>query len=157
MNQKLQHIGLRSSAPYTHEPLPEGKWIRLLHLEPGVSDDPICCELIATALEDAPPYETISYCWGNPSDTRTILCHDQPFSVTVSLFQALRRFRRNTEPRLIWADAICINQTSGREKERQVSFMDQVYARGECTLIWLGEAADDVDTEGGISLVTEFN
>ena len=157
MDQNLKHISLRSSAPYTHEPLPEGKWIRLLRLGPGVSDDPICCELTATALEEAPPYEPISYCWGDPNDTPKFLCHGQPFSVTLSLFQALRRFRRKTEPRLIWADAVCIDQTSGQEKERQVAFMDQVYAQGECTLIWLGEAADDVDTEGGISLVKEFN
>ncbi|KAF8856730.1 hypothetical protein BDZ45DRAFT_566404, partial [Acephala macrosclerotiorum] len=113
--------------------------IRLLRLLPGTFEEKISCELVPTELGKAPSFEPISYGWGSRADKREITCYGRPFSITVNLFQALRCFRLEKEPRLVWADGICIDQTSVEERGQQVSFMDQVYARGACTLIWLGE------------------
>jgi hypothetical protein len=78
--------------------------------------------------------------------------------ITISLFEALRRFRREDQTRLFWADAICINQSSKEERSHQVGIMGQVYERGECTLIWLGERpSDGADAAKGIELMRDFN
>ncbi|CZR65385.1 uncharacterized protein PAC_15285 [Phialocephala subalpina] len=142
---------------YTHERLPPGRWIRLLRLLPGSFEDKISCELIQTEFEKAASFEPISYSWGSRADKREISCHGRLLLITVNLFQALRCFRLGKEPRLVWADGICIDQTSVEERGHQVSFMDQVYARGACTLIWLGESPDHIDIEGGIGLMRDFN
>jgi hypothetical protein len=142
---------------YRYTKLPPSGWIRLLRLLPGKFEDDISCELVPIELEKAPPYEPISYCWGDATQQRTISCDGFSLSITRSLLQALRRFRREEQSRMLWADGICINQLSVREREQQVAFMDQVYRRGECTLIWLGERPKDVDIAGGIRLMKDFN
>jgi hypothetical protein len=147
----------RSLRRYLHSRLLPSGWVRLLRLLPGKFEDEISCELVPVELVRAPGYEPISYCWGDASDRRDVICHGRPFSITVSLFQALRRFRYEGKARLLWADGICIDQSSIAEREQQVAFMDQVYRRGVCTLVWLGELPRGVDVGGGISLMKDFN
>ncbi|UNI20151.1 hypothetical protein JDV02_006269 [Purpureocillium takamizusanense] len=47
---------------------------------------------------------------------------------------------RNPAPadRLIWADAICINQADVDEKSAQVSIMDRIYSNAAYVVAWLG-------------------
>lgn len=47
---------------------------------------------------------------------------------------------RNPDPadRLIWADAICINQADIDEKSAQVSMMDRIYSNAAYAVAWLG-------------------
>jgi heterokaryon incompatibility protein (HET) len=142
---------------FVHRPLPEGKYFRILRLLPGNFNDPIKCEVIITAFEKAPPYEPISYCWGdNTADRKEILCEGLPFPIPSNLFEALRCFRLTTKPRLLWVDGLCINQGSDVEKGHQVAFMGEIYSRGECTLVWLGEA-EGIDVKGAFHLIREFN
>jgi hypothetical protein len=145
-----------ASQLFAHEPLPQGRWIRLLRLLPGKFTDPIACELIITEVDKAPAYEPISYCWGDANKRNQILCETLPFTITASLFQALRRFRLEVEHRIIWADGICIDQESIEERGNQVSFMDEIYSRGSRTLIWLGEA-EDVKVNDAMKLIKEVN
>jgi len=51
----------------------------------------------------------------------------------------LRRLRRSGQPRILWVDAICINQSDLVEKSHQVSFMGEIYSKTTQCLIWLGE------------------
>ncbi|KAF2093294.1 HET-domain-containing protein, partial [Rhizodiscina lignyota] len=111
---------------------------RLLRLLPGEFDDPVECQLITYELNKAPDYEPISYAWGDLTDTCEIICNRLPHFITINLFQALRRFRR-MQPRLLWADNICIDQKSNLEKNHQVAFMKEIYEHGYRTLVWLGE------------------
>jgi hypothetical protein len=144
--------------PFRYTPLDPGHWFRILRLLPGNFEDPIQCELIPTKLDEAPPYEPLSYCWGDPKDKRPIICHGRRLEITINLFEALRRFRREDQTRLLWADAICINQSSKEERSHQVGIMNQVYERGECTLIWLGERPPDgADVAKGIELMRDIN
>ncbi|KAF2839932.1 hypothetical protein M501DRAFT_1031091 [Patellaria atrata CBS 101060] len=47
------------------------KEIRLLRLLPAVStEEHLVCALIRTSLDDAPPFQALSYCWGNFYGTR---------------------------------------------------------------------------------------
>jgi hypothetical protein len=150
---------LQYTEPYTYGPLQPGDWIRVLRLLPGRFNDPIYCELVPTKLDKTAEYEPISYCWGD-GDAKArqhIWCQGQSCFVTTSLFEALRRFRWEDRPRRLWADALCINQDSGIEKNHQVAMMARIYSCGMHTLIWLGESPEHVDVAAGISLIREFN
>jgi hypothetical protein len=48
--------------------------------------------------------------------------------------------------RLLWIDAVCINQNDTTEKSIQVTMMDIIYKRASRVLIYLGES-DGPDTE----------
>jgi hypothetical protein len=102
---------------YQYEELSsEGRWIRLLKLLPGTSDDKICLELFTAELENAPSYEAISYCWGDPNDLEEVICCGNTMDITYSLYSGLERFRYPEKERILWADAICINQSDNKEK-----------------------------------------
>lgn len=47
------------------------------------------------------------------------------------------------KPRLVWADAVCINQKGNDEKSKQVLKMDIIYRQGSKTLAWLGCGFED--------------
>src|SRR5579871_17220 len=124
---------------YTYDPIPEGENLRVLKLEPGHFDDPIRCHLQVVSLQDARrKYESISYVWGDQNSVRWILIDEKRFSVTTSLFEALRHFRDTTVTKVVWADAICIRQTNPPEKGIQVQLMGKIYEAASRVRIWLG-------------------
>ena len=63
-------------------------------------------------------------------------------NITASLDIALRRLRRQDYDRLLWVDAICINQTDLAECAAQVERMAVVCALAGCVLVWLGPEKD---------------
>jgi hypothetical protein len=72
-------------------------------------------------------YEALSYCWGVKERLYLIFNHDlKHMVVTWNLFSALLRLRYPDRPRLLWVDAICINQSDLQDKSIQVS---QIYKR----------------------------
>ena len=123
-------------AQFQYKPLSSGQ-IRLLHLQPGTED--IYFTLESVNLSEDLDYEAISYCWGDPADTRTVYCDGLPLRVTNSLFTALKRLRLEEDSRVLWADAVCIDQGNTLEKNEQVKLMSQIYARPKRVLIWLGD------------------
>ena len=133
---------LQPSAPNgnLYQPLPAGESIRLLQLQPGPRDEPISCNLQPANFNDnLPAYEALSYVWGSSSDTRPIICNGREVAVTRNLRNALRRLRRHDSTRLIWVDAICINQRNDEERGHQVRHMGSIYQRATRVLIWLGK------------------
>lgn len=46
---------------------------------------------------------------------------------------------------LIWADAICINQKDVEEENVQIPLMHDIFAKGEQTIVWLGESTPETD------------
>lgn len=125
-----------------YQPLPNG-FIRLLKLKPGNND--IHFTLDTVRLADHPEYEAISYCWGEATDTRVVYCEGIPLNVTVSLYTALRHLRLPDKTRILWADAVCINQHDIAEKNTQVQLMSQIYSQPTKVLIWLGEDTTGLD------------
>ncbi|PVH77577.1 heterokaryon incompatibility, partial [Cadophora sp. DSE1049] len=117
--------------------------IRVLVLHGGLPDEDIRCSLKVISLDNAIRYEALSYTWGDPADTRRLQCCDASLDVTVNLHSALRHLRHVYRKRVIWADAICINQTDLKERESQVQLMADVYSNASRAIMWLGE-----DTEG---------
>ncbi|KAJ0373677.1 hypothetical protein COL26b_008147 [Colletotrichum chrysophilum] len=122
--------------------------IRLLELQPATSQDaPINCIPRVVSLSDKPIYIALSYTWGDPADKCDIKFDDDvDFRIPKNLDGFLRQIRSSDSVKVIWADAISINQaTKAVEKNNQVALMDKIYSQATQTLIWLGGAADDSD------------
>ncbi|KAF5716656.1 hypothetical protein FGLOB1_2462 [Fusarium globosum] len=66
-------------------------------------------------------------------------------SVRANLHAALLHLRDGFIERIIWIDAICINQEDNDEKGRQVQSMAEIYAKATRVIVWLGEVADKSD------------
>jgi hypothetical protein len=112
--------------------------IRILTLFPGSFEDPICCALSVTRVEDYPAYDAVSYMWGDPTATETISVDGHTsFPVTVNLRRALQYLRRQDKARKLWVDAICINQNSIDERSFQINLMKEIYSRAETVRVWL--------------------
>jgi hypothetical protein len=60
-------------------------------------------------------------------------------NVTPNLGAALQQLRYSDRTRILWVDAICINQKDLDELARQVSIMGDVYEFAYQVVIWLGE------------------
>lgn len=85
-------------------------YVRLLALAPGRENDIINCSLIVSPLQSAPTYKAISYVWGDATKRIGIRCSGRSLIITTSLHVALKHLRLQDCGRMLWADAICINQ-----------------------------------------------
>ena len=110
---------------------------QVLYYNPDIEDTK------APGYEYVPSYEALSYCWGDRSATRLIEVNGEKFEVTANLFSALQHLRRPAKTKVLWVDAICINQNSIEERNSEVQRMVAVYQRAERTLVWLGDASED--------------
>ena len=132
---------------YAYTPLSASRGIRVVILEPSAAmDDPIRCRIEEISLdektESSLPYEALSYVWGRPVGSRTIDCSGGMLLVTPNCEAALRHLRLTNRERVLWIDAICIDQASASEKGVQVPLMGDVYAHAARVLIWLGPGSD---------------
>ncbi|KAG4425994.1 hypothetical protein IFR04_000938 [Cadophora malorum] len=130
---------------YTYKPLPSTGSIRILTLEAGFKHSPLRGSLKQVPIDYLPHYEALSYCWGSPDKPRSIELDDGTINITESIHSALVRLRRLTKSRLIWADALCINQDDNLEKKHQILLMRQIYSSAFRTLAYLGDEADGSD------------
>ncbi|OQO14644.1 hypothetical protein B0A48_00025 [Cryoendolithus antarcticus] len=74
--------------------LKEGeKCLRLLQVLAGDFEEAIECTLSAYKLAVCPPYEALSYCWGDTADPVTIKIDGKVMKVTSNLRAALRHLR----------------------------------------------------------------
>lgn len=126
---------------YLQCPRLEVQRIRVLEVDPGEWDDVLICRLKPIRLSDdpVPKYETILYCWGPPRKPSIIELNGKLVHVPESS-AALRRMRLLGQPRVLWIDAISINQSSESEKSEQVAFMSTIYSTATRNLIHLGDS-----------------
>lgn len=121
--------------------------IRLLRLLPGASSDPLRIEFEIFDLENKPPYfEALSYAWGEPNpdhDAEVVVLSSSGDSlgsliVWENLQSALQHLRLPDEPRMLWIDALCIDQHDIQQKNHDVARMHEIYRRADLVLVWLG-------------------
>lgn len=134
---------------YKYDPLLDSSTqVRLVKLPPGHFQDEVKVEITTTCLtrDSIPKYEALSYTWGDISDTIDIKVGpngEQDLAVTKSLSQALRYLRYETEARVMWIDAICVDQKNFTERSSQVQRMADIYTLAERVIIWLGPEGQD--------------
>jgi hypothetical protein len=117
--------------------------IRVVTLEPGDFESPIHCTLQHIDLDIHSRYEALSYVWGDPKLTIPIhIESDATFPVTKNLERALRYLRIIDSPRVLWIDAISIDQSNMPERNQQVQKMAEIYESASKVLLWVGEEED---------------
>jgi hypothetical protein len=124
--------------------------IRLLRLLPRETDlENLRCELFEYPLynsdKSSRPYEALSYAWGSEDKPKTIIVDNQSFNVTQSLYTALIHMQDYSCSRILWIDAICINQAKYEEKTNQIPLMAEIYAKAIRVVVWLGVTEDNSD------------
>lgn len=149
-----------TSKKYVYTRLSEPRQIRLLRLHPASSpDDPeLSVDLVTTLLDAAPPFNALSYAWGDPLPRNEICCSGRAVDIGPSLYGALRYLRTlNTgiQDNWLWADALCINQDDNAEREAQVRIMGDIYSAATFTVIWLGD--EDEHIRGAFSRLERFS
>jgi hypothetical protein len=100
-----------------------------------------------------PEFEALSYTWGDDLNPETIYIYDDHFvpsveegqlqtlQVTRNLASALHHLRMQDRERIMWIDAICINQNDNEEKSKQITRMRDIYILSFRVVVWLGEEA----------------
>ncbi|KAH8646926.1 heterokaryon incompatibility protein-domain-containing protein [Tricladium varicosporioides] len=127
--------------------------IRLFYLCPGERAADIAGLLNVVSLKDipgssvagntsSPPYEALSYVWGNPNITQRMKVNGWPLDITTNLFRALLYLRDTTKFRRLWIDAICINQKDIDERAKQVTLMRSIYASAARVIVWIDLKVD---------------
>jgi hypothetical protein len=139
----------------TYEPLPEGA-IRILHLLPGVDGEDIRCELVNISLDEKPHYEAISYAWGSSFNLQKIILNGKACLRRHNLLDCLHTLRHPIDIRVLWCDALCINQANVLEKSSQIKLMPRIYRSASKTLIWLGNDGTYASPHFYVSLHAHF-
>ena len=142
-----QPRGSEGGATQIYQPLDQpSQTIRLISIHPPSDDtSEIECTLYTARLEDDPQFTALSYAWGDPDVTETIIVNGFPLQVTESLATVLRHIRAiNFRPILgaFWADGICIDQRNIKERGHQVALMGRLYRQARLVCSWIGVDED---------------
>lgn len=124
---------------YSNHPVRQRKQeIRLVEFKAGSQGDQLQCNLIVKSLLEFPEYEALSYACGG-QEVRDIVVDGRAFKVSINLQAALLQLRLPTGDRILWIDALCINQNDDQEKSWQVDMMDKIYKSCKRGLFFLGK------------------
>lgn len=140
---------------YRYEPLTAEHAIRILVLEPAEDfESPLHCSIIQRSRGSQSlsasgcEYSAVSYTWGDCELSHQLFVTADAQSwrwlpITASVDSLLRHFRVSYKARLLWIDAICLNQKDEMEKTQQIPLMGWIYSDAKRVHIWLGD--DEVD------------
>ncbi|KAH7317388.1 heterokaryon incompatibility protein-domain-containing protein [Rhexocercosporidium sp. MPI-PUGE-AT-0058] len=148
-----------TSPVYIHRLQPSE--FRLVHLDAplsGDTDSPVHAELKTYTHDDCPEYETVSYTWGGQENDSTPC---KPISIgpywdvllqTKNCWDMLKLMRPSSGQRVVWVDAISINQSDQIERADQVAKMGRIYEESMRVFVFLG--SDVVHPIGNASYLT---
>jgi hypothetical protein len=143
-SEKYSGSSLENLPIYEYSPLVPGQ-IRLLHVLPGSGAAPISCELHTVDPSSGQFYEAVSYCWGQGGKPCNVEIAGKRLPVTESAVDALWQFRLPQHKRVLWLDAICINQDDLAEKTVQVRMMGSIFGGAFAVLAWVGFRTEGSD------------
>ena len=133
--------GYNYSAPgssYEHKAIADTGTARVLRLHPGSQSDRLVGTICALKIENALPYEAVSYVWGEAKVVDSILIEGKHLHLTENIAAGLRCLRNRGEERILWVDQVCINQSDRAERSSQVQLMHKIYRNATKVLVWLG-------------------
>ncbi|KAK4506393.1 hypothetical protein PRZ48_000123 [Zasmidium cellare] len=131
---------------FTYQPLRTDKSFRLATLHGGQKDNQISLTVQEYELDTCPPYVALSYEWGYEHE-KVVSLNGTPFRIRTNLHDFLQVLRPGpSESRLLFIDAVCINQEDLEERSVQVHLMRDIYEGAERVWAWLGRdsVASDV-------------
>lgn len=122
------------TAPYSYG-LYNSDTIRLVHIYPGLWDDPIVCGLQYRSLDasaaQACSYAALSYVWGSAAIREVISLEEVETQVTLNLFCALKYLRKVNESVVLWVDALVSTHLPLPRRHRLVhAYSHPVYQSG---------------------------
>lgn len=130
------HIANRPLEQYQYQKLGSENELRLLHVRQ--STDSCSFEIVHRNLLRSLEYEAVSYVWGNPERTHTLLLSDNTrFPLTSSVSTALPYLAARSTTRYLWIDQICINQADVDERNTEVPKMGAIYKSATRVIAWL--------------------
>ncbi|KAH8706920.1 heterokaryon incompatibility protein-domain-containing protein, partial [Phaeosphaeriaceae sp. PMI808] len=114
--------------------------IRLLEVLPG-TEAIIKCRLRSVPLANAGNYEALSYHWWGDVMENHVYVNGVDVPVHGNLYNALGYLRYAKKPRVLWVDAICIDQSRNEEhgeKSHQLQLMSHIYRQARRTVAYIG-------------------
>jgi hypothetical protein len=147
-------------ALYKYSAFSNPKEIRLLTLLPGdLSTEPTVLLENAILSEEAPPlFEALSYVWGSMADSSKLKVATDPpsyITITQNLKTVLPYLRYHDRPRVLWIDAVCIDQENIQERGAQVQLMRDIYGLADRVVVWLG--TEDSDSTYALTVMDQLN
>ncbi|KAI0186970.1 heterokaryon incompatibility protein-domain-containing protein, partial [Xylaria flabelliformis] len=142
---------------YTYTPLNlDEPTFRLVRLFGGLGSQ-LQCEIVHALLTpgDVMDYEAVSYTWGRPVlSIFFIEVHGktiQTLTISPNVYHMLLDLRNPGEDRMLWIDAICINQDAQDTTERnhQVQQMARIYGQAQRVVVWLGPSTHETSIAMG--------
>ena len=134
---------------FQRRPLKPENEIRLIKFLPDKHSLVVRGQFIHDSLDNPEiRYKAISYCWGTePPNQKFWASQGHYLLVTASLHSVLQVLRSEGEQHLYWIDALCIDQSTGAEAERnhQIRLMRNIYATAQEVLAFIGEPSEDSD------------
>ncbi|KAK7926467.1 hypothetical protein PG985_003465 [Apiospora marii] len=138
--RRMGHDKLTRRMQHRYAPLQKG-FIRILELHPGRTEDVISFDLhIVDLLHDRSlSFDALSYEWKGKIGTIPVQCNHDRLLITPNCKAALRILRDEKKPRMLWVDAICIDQENKKECSSQVAMMNKIFRTAKAVLMWLGK------------------
>ncbi|QDS74168.1 hypothetical protein FKW77_001761 [Venturia effusa] len=125
---------------FKHRPIDlEGPSFRLLGLF-KYNTSGIHGELFDAWLDGGIPYEALSYTWGSSEKFSHIILNGCRMDITKNLWVILNDLESWETDRILWIDAICIDQGNHKERGHQIDQMGKIYRQAEEVIIWLGHS-----------------
>ncbi|KAK8103505.1 uncharacterized protein PG998_010538 [Apiospora kogelbergensis] len=102
------------------------------------------------AWDDRVNYDALSWCWGTSPPQYALMVRKgevtYKLKIKRELALALKYLRYRHKTRILWVDAVCINQDNPSERNHQVQMMSRIYTRARMVCIWLGEHTEESKT-----------
>jgi hypothetical protein len=83
--------------------------------------------------------------WGHSFGAETILVDQTEITIGANLYAALFYLRQPRKKRVLWIDALCINQNDIQERSQQVSLMRRIYMGASQVVSFVGAEITDLD------------
>lgn len=143
---------MSDATPSIYRPLNHGeRSVRLVSIKKGTQESALHANLLYVSLDDAPPYEALSYVWGDMWNPGRLTLNEHEKEITSNLQGALLGLSSEMDDRLLWVDAICISQEDTKERSHLVQLMRVIYTTARQTLVWLGRATTASNLARGTS------
>lgn len=134
--------------------------IRLVNLLAGQEEDKIRLSLAVVDLVELPKFEALSYVVGRHDHSKSAgITHRgvvTQLPISKTLETVLIILRRKNMDRMLWIDAISINQNDQAERSAQIKKMGQIFHAASNVCIWLGPASVEEQSRDAIEFIPKM-